>query len=84
MGCSGHSDADGGDGDEDGGGDDIDITGLMGLSRKPRRVPGMTQSPTAASVLEGGSELECRMSVVISTCRGERRKQDWAEGVTEW
>ena len=81
MGWGGHGD---GDGDEDSGDDDVDddITGLMGLSRKPRCVPGMTHSPAAASVLEGGSELECRMSAVI-TCRGERRKQDWAKGVTE-
>ena len=35
MGCGGHGDGDGGDGD-------ADVTGLMGLSRKPHRVPGMT------------------------------------------
>lgn len=83
MGCGGHGD--GGDGDEDDGDDDIDddVTGLMGLSRKPRRVPGMKQSPAAALVLEGGSELEWRMSGVISAYRGERQKQNWAERVTE-
>lgn len=75
MGCVGHGD--GGDGDEDDGDDDIgdDVTGLMGLSRKPRRVPGMKQSP-AALVLEGGSELEWRMSGVISAYRGEKAEAE--------